>query len=154
MKYLLCTLVKLGNKIQEGKSLNLRNKNISFITKSTIIIKKKNSGMMTPPPPRSCPSNLLPLVAQQLQMYVGRNNYWCWLPNWLWMSWKDTVADPLRLAFCWDGCSFHPVINITCIVLSTMRIIYLYLFTFTCIVYAQGLIRYTSLWVNYHVKNL
>lgn len=34
-------------------------------------------------------------------------------PNCFCMSLKDTVADPLLLAFCWAGCSFHPVMYIT-----------------------------------------
>lgn len=35
------------------------------------------------------------------------------LPNSFWMSLNDMFAEPLLLAFCWDGCSLHPVIYIT-----------------------------------------
>ena len=34
-------------------------------------------------------------------------------PNFFWISLKDTVADPLLLAFCWEECSLHPVMKIT-----------------------------------------
>lgn len=35
------------------------------------------------------------------------------LLNCSWMSLNDTVAEPLLLAFCWEGCSFQPVMYMT-----------------------------------------
>jgi hypothetical protein len=85
--------------------------------------------------PSRAPASLIADLKSLCYIYMNQNKVlregkrltskfatgWSWgmwwyqlsLLNCFWMSSNDMVADPLLLAFCWDGCSLHPVMNIT-----------------------------------------